>query len=115
LAATVAIGLHEITPERRDAIFKIFDVRDQGRLTREDIRKAFNKIGRNVSEEQLDEIFNEFDADGDQTIDREEWDQVVNTIIDTSKKIEQATEQIKEADSLEEDNSMEGIDINDEN
>jgi len=29
-----------------------------------DLKKAFNKLGRNVTDEEIQKIFKEFDADG---------------------------------------------------
>lgn len=50
LAATVEMNLNSVSSERRDAIFKIFDVSNTDSITRDDMKKAFNKIGRNLSD-----------------------------------------------------------------
>jgi len=53
LAATIDLNLNTIPMERRDAIFKLFAVGDPESITRDDMKKAFNKIGRNLSDKQV--------------------------------------------------------------
>jgi len=52
LAATIKIDRkNSLTTERRKALFKMFDIMDADKIQREHIGKAFNKIGKNVTEE----------------------------------------------------------------
>jgi len=51
----------------------MFNVDGKEGVDRDDIKKAFNKISRNITEEEIDEIFKEFNKDNDTHIDREEW------------------------------------------
>eukprot|EP00351_Strombidinopsis_sp_SopsisLIS2011_P002945 CAMPEP_0116883616 /NCGR_PEP_ID=MMETSP0463-20121206/16164_1 /TAXON_ID=181622 /ORGANISM="Strombidinopsis sp, Strain SopsisLIS2011" /LENGTH=69 /DNA_ID=CAMNT_0004538611 /DNA_START=1076 /DNA_END=1285 /DNA_ORIENTATION=- len=51
LAATVKIDLKEIDEKRCNAIYTMFNVDNSEGITRDDFRKAFNKIGRTISEE----------------------------------------------------------------
>ena len=75
-----------ITKERRDAIFKQFDVENKDTINKEDIKKAFNKMSKNIKDKDVDAIFDEFDHDKNGSIDREEWRAVVDQIIDDSVK-----------------------------
>lgn len=45
------MNLESVSSERRDAIFKLFAVGNTDNITRDDMKKAFNKIGRNLSED----------------------------------------------------------------
>ena len=48
LAATITIDKDMITKERRDAIFKQFDIENKDRITPNDIKMAFNKMSKSI-------------------------------------------------------------------
>lgn len=48
LAATIKIDKDMITKERRDAIFKQFDIQNNDQITPVDIKKAFNKMSKTI-------------------------------------------------------------------
>jgi len=73
-----------LTEERRDAIFKMFDVEDTGFIRHDDIKKAFHKLGKTITDDEIQEIFAEYDANNDGVIDREEWRSVMDEIIEAT-------------------------------
>jgi len=56
----------------------MFDIEDTGYIKKTEIKQAFNKLGREISDDQIDEMFTEFDKDNDGIITREEWREVVD-------------------------------------
>mmetsp|Transcript_38537 Transcript_38537/g.27897 ORF Transcript_38537/g.27897 Transcript_38537/m.27897 type:complete len:136 (+) Transcript_38537:1129-1536(+) len=88
LAATIHIDSSTISSNRRDAIFKIFDVDGENGISRKGFVKAFNKIGRIISDKEVQEIFDKFDKDKDQVISREEWRKVVDDLFDEPEDLE---------------------------
>jgi len=75
----------------------MFDVEDSEVIRPDDLKKAFNKLGRNISDEELREVFfEEFDADGDGSIDREEWRTVMDKIISSTQNASDSSEDEKE-------------------
>ena len=50
-----------------------FDVDNQGQISKENLKVAFSKFGKNVTEEELDEIMKIHDLDGGGTVDLEEF------------------------------------------
>lgn len=81
LAATVKLDSKTLTQQRRDAIFKMFDIMDSGKIEREHIGKAFNKFSKTITEKEIDQIFKEFDKDNDGVITKDEWEIIVDQII----------------------------------
>jgi Ca2+-binding EF-hand superfamily protein len=53
-------------------IFKIFDDNGDGSLSEQEIRDGFVRHGRMLSDEDIDEMIDEWDKDGDGSIDMEE-------------------------------------------
>ena len=51
------------------AVFKAFDRNQDGRLSYEDLRQGFNKSGYRISGEELKELVDKFDMDGDGALD----------------------------------------------
>ena len=54
-------------------MFRTFDIDNQGQISRENFKVAFSKFGKNVSEDELDEIMKIHDLDGGGTVDLEEF------------------------------------------
>lgn len=72
MAATVSV--HAIlTDERLEAIFKQFDIDNKNEITSENIRDAMTKLGKEVTQEELDEIMRKHDVSGDKAISLEEF------------------------------------------
>jgi Ca2+-binding EF-hand superfamily protein len=44
------------------ALFKTFDIDETGQISRQNIKEAFTKFGKEVTEEELDEIMKEHDT-----------------------------------------------------
>lgn len=84
LAATIQIDMDTVTENRRQALFKMFDIEDTGFINKVEIKKAFNKIGRTITTEEINKMFEDFDSDNDAKITREEWRKVVNEIFEST-------------------------------
>jgi Ca2+-binding EF-hand superfamily protein len=54
-------------------LFKTFDIDNRGQISRDNLKVAFSKFGKNVSEEEIDEIMKIHDSDGGGTVDLEEF------------------------------------------
>ena len=53
--------------------FKIFDADNSGSITADELRRVMFNLGEKISSEDLDEILQTFDKDGDGHINREEF------------------------------------------
>ena len=72
LAATISV--HSIlTHERLEAIFKQFDIENKNQITAENIRDAMTKLGKEVSDLEIEEIMRKHDVSGDKAISFEEF------------------------------------------
>jgi len=72
LAATINTNSF-LTEEKLAAIFKTFDVDNSGQITAENIKDAFSKFGKEVTEDEVKEIMKAHDLDGGNTISMEEF------------------------------------------
>ena len=55
MAATIDVKQF-LTQERLESIFKTFDVDGSGQITPQNIKDAFSKFGREVSDEEIETI-----------------------------------------------------------
>lgn len=62
-----------MTQERLQSIFNTFDVDRSGFITAQNIKDAFSKLGREISEEDIKKIFKEHDLDEDEFVSFEEF------------------------------------------
>ena len=62
-----------MTEERLEALFNTFDVDKTGQITAENIKKAFTKFNKEVSDEELAEIMKQHDHDGCDGLSRDEF------------------------------------------
>nr|XP_027776853.1 centrin-4-like [Marmota flaviventris] len=53
--------------------FKLFDDDDTGRITLSNIRRAAKELGENLTDDELQEMLDEADYDGDGEINEEEF------------------------------------------
>ena len=56
-----------------DAIFKSFDLDNSGQITAQNLKDAFSKFGRELSEDEIKQVMKEHDLDGDNTIELHEF------------------------------------------
>ena len=73
-----------------DALFTTFDVDHSGKITAANIKAAFSKFGRTVTDEEVAEVLKQHDFDGCNGLNREEfknmmlesvWDEIIIKII----------------------------------
>ena len=62
-----------MTDDKLEAIFKTFDVDGTGRITKDNLKLAFSKFGREISNDDISNIMKEHDLDGEGTVDMEEF------------------------------------------
>ena len=53
--------------------FKHFDIDKDGVISRKDMKDALSKLGRNLSDKDIDDIFKDADEDGDGFVDYDEF------------------------------------------
>lgn len=53
--------------------FAVFDVDKDGFITKSELRQVMNRLGENLTDEQLDAMIREADQDGDGKINEEEF------------------------------------------
>ena len=61
------------TKDKIRALFATFDIDGSGEITKDNIKKAFSKFGREISNREIDEIMNAHDEDDGKTISIEEF------------------------------------------
>jgi Ca2+-binding EF-hand superfamily protein len=54
-----------LTHQKLEAIFKQFDIDGNNQITKENIRDAMNKMGREITDEEINEIMRKHDSSGD--------------------------------------------------
>ena len=64
IAATIDIKEH-LTTQRINSIFHSFDIRDKGFITENDIKIAFSKFGKKISEKDIKNIMKIHDSNSD--------------------------------------------------
>lgn len=62
-----------LTDDKLEAIFKTFDIDNSGKITPDNLKHAFSKFGRSVTQAEIDNIMNEHDLDKEGTVDMEEF------------------------------------------
>ena len=72
LSATINASAY-LTEDKLAAIFKTFDVDNTGQITVQNIKDAFSKFGKEVSDDEMDQIMEAHDLDGGKTISIEEF------------------------------------------
>lgn len=56
LSAALDVNTH-LTSERLNAIFRRFDTQNIGYISKKGVAAGFNKLGRRISEKEIEEIF----------------------------------------------------------
>lgn len=64
IAATINLEEY-LSDERLQAIFNQFDIDNSGKITRANLKQAFSKYGREISDEDMDDILSKHDIAGD--------------------------------------------------
>ena len=72
ISATIDVSAF-LTEQKLEAIFLSFDAHNTGKLTKENIKASFEKFGRDITDEEIDEIIKQHDKDGNNAIDLEEF------------------------------------------
>lgn len=72
IAATINVSEY-LSEERLQAIFNQFDIDNSGKVTKENLKQAFSKYGRDITEADIDQILEKHDIAGDQAISYEEF------------------------------------------
>lgn len=62
-----------LTPEKMNAIFAKFDVDASGEITVNNLKDAFTKLGHEITDQEIEEIFREHDVNGDMKITKDEF------------------------------------------
>ena len=62
ISATIDLSKY-LTDEKLDALFKDFDVDNSGSIAAKEIKDAFSRFNREVSDEEVAEIFKQHDKD----------------------------------------------------
>jgi len=75
LAATISIK-SVLTYDKMWALFKHFDTDDSGFITPENIREAFGKVGKNLSDKDINDIIENHDIEKNGMISFEEFKQM---------------------------------------
>jgi Ca2+-binding EF-hand superfamily protein len=62
-----------LTHQKLEALYRQFDVDGNNIITKENIREALFKLGRDITDEELEDIMKKHDKSGDQAISMEEF------------------------------------------
>jgi Ca2+-binding EF-hand superfamily protein len=76
LAATISVQQF-LTHQKLEAIFRQFDIDGNDNITRQNIRDAMAKMGHEISEEEINEIFRKHDSSDDQAIQLDEFKKMI--------------------------------------
>ncbi len=66
-----------LTHQKLEAIFRQFDIDGNNQITKESIKDAMTKMGREISDEEINEIMRKHDSSGDQAISLEEFKKMI--------------------------------------
>lgn len=61
--------------------FAVFDVDKDGFITKGELRQVMNRLGENLTDEQLDAMIREADVDGDGKINAEEFKRLMDLCV----------------------------------
>jgi Ca2+-binding EF-hand superfamily protein len=73
---TVSTKANGPDPETIDAVFSVFDAHENGRITRDDIRKVANQHEVNLTDAELRDMISYFDKSGTATLSRKDFGQL---------------------------------------
>lgn len=66
-----------LTHQKLEAIFRQFDIDGNNQITKENIKEAMTKMGREISDEEINEIMRMHDSSGDQAISLDEFKKMI--------------------------------------
>ena len=72
LSATIDIN-SILTQQKVQALFRTFDIDNTGQISKENIKTAFTKFGKEVTDEEIDEIMREHDTSKGNSITQAEF------------------------------------------
>ena len=72
LSATIDLN-QILTQAKIQALFRTFDIDNTGKISEDNIRKAFTKFGKEVTDEEIKEIMKEHDTSHGNSITQEEF------------------------------------------
>lgn len=72
IAATINVSEY-LSEERLQAIFNQFDIDNSGKITKENLKQAFSKYGREITDSDIDQILSKHDLAGDKAISYPEF------------------------------------------
>jgi Ca2+-binding EF-hand superfamily protein len=72
LAATVSVQKF-LTHQKLEVLFRHFDIDGNDLITKENLRNAMYKMGRDISEDEINEIMKKHDSSGDQKLSINEF------------------------------------------
>lgn len=67
-------------------LFKIFDINDDNEIDKKDIKNAFNKLGRDITDDEVDLILDQHDMTNDHKINQREFKYMVKDIARSTQK-----------------------------
>lgn len=76
MAATISVQKF-LTHQKLEAIFRQFDIDGNNQITKENIKDAMTKMGREISDEEINEIMRKHDSSGDQAISLDEFKKMI--------------------------------------
>ena len=76
IAATINVQEY-LSEERLQAIFNQFDIDNSGKITKANMKQAFTKYGREITDADIDDILQKHDLAGDQAISFEEFKKMI--------------------------------------
>mmetsp|Transcript_13270 Transcript_13270/g.9365 ORF Transcript_13270/g.9365 Transcript_13270/m.9365 type:complete len:156 (-) Transcript_13270:347-814(-) len=73
ISATITQSEAQLSDIKVDQIFKQFDIDDDDKINHMDLKQAFNKLGRDITEDEINLIMKKHDKDQDGNITKDEF------------------------------------------
>ena len=92
----------QLSPEQEDQIkqaWSLFDDDDSGKIDKNELRQVMQKLGLNPTQDELTEIVNDIDKDGDGDIDFSEFLRLMSTKLKDAQTEEELLEAFKVFDT----------------
>jgi len=78
IASTINVQSY-LTEEKLDSLYAAFNVDGKGEISHEDLKNAFTKFGKNVTEQELKQMMKDHDLDGNKSLSKDEFKEMVVT------------------------------------
>lgn len=92
----------QLSPEQEDQIkqaWSLFDDDDSGKIDKNELKLVMQKLGLNPTQDELTEIVNDIDKDGDGDIDFSEFLRLMSTKLKDAQTEEELLEAFKVFDT----------------